>query len=52
MKNGQLQEIDADALATARAAFERLRQGEITGEWQPFVSMKINQIKRSYEYGK
>jgi len=41
MKNGQLQEIDADALAIARAAFERLRQGAITSAWQPFVSMKI-----------
>ena len=52
MQNEQLQEIDADALVTARATFKRLRQGAIMGEWQPFVSMKINQIKRSYEYGK
>lgn len=45
MQNEQIEKIDADALATARAAFERLRQGAISGDWQPFVNMMSEDVE-------
>lgn len=44
-KNQGLQEIDANALTTALAVFERLRQGAIMGDWEPYVSMMSENIE-------